>query len=164
MFGLGGISLDLDGQCPCHSTDIIYIQRACRRYGAGGPSQQSLGGVGGSSGLQLNIWIEISGLGDESLDLDSEGPCNSTVIIEIDWARWWYGAGGPSHQSLGGGGGSSELKPNIWIGRCIPRGRSWIRFGSLMPALLWTFLSMKQSWFIFDVCPSVEEGMIFHCT
>jgi len=30
---------------------FIYIQRACRQYGAGGPSQQSLGDVGGSSEL-----------------------------------------------------------------------------------------------------------------
>ena len=52
-----GVSLDLDGQCPCNSTDIIYIQRACRRYGEGGPSQQSLGGVGGSSELKPNIWV-----------------------------------------------------------------------------------------------------------
>jgi len=51
IFELGIVSLDLDRECPWKSTVIIYIKRACCRYAAGGPSQQSLGGVGGSSEL-----------------------------------------------------------------------------------------------------------------
>jgi len=39
IFGLGTVSLDLDGKRRCKSTVINKIKWVCRRYGAGGPSQ-----------------------------------------------------------------------------------------------------------------------------
>ena len=101
----------------------------------------------------------IFGLGTVSLGLDCECPCYPTVYINIQRACWGHAARAPSQQSLGDVGGSSELKPNIWIGRCISRKRSRIQFGCRMPEELRTYMTINEFLFVFDVWASMETGM-----